>query len=156
MTGAIAVRAAAETDIDHVVEYNARLAWETEGKRLDRAVLTEGVRRALSDSALCRYFIAERARHVAGQCMVTYEWSDWRNGMLWWFQSVYVQHEHRQHGVFRALYQHVAALAQSTPEVCGLRLYVEQDNGVAQATYQRLGMRPSGHVVYAFDWSDSH
>lgn len=150
--GVIRVRSAREEDLDCVVDFNARLAWETEGKQLDRDVLTRGVRQALGDPSLCRYFIAERAGCVAGQCMVTYEWSDWRDGMLWWFQSVYVHPDHRRHRVFTALYDHVSQLARQSQGVCGLRLYVEQHNSVAQQTYQRLGMRPSGHVVYEDDW----
>jgi len=59
----------------------------------------------------------------------------------------------RRHGVFRRLYEHIAAIARQEPEVCGLRLYVERDNRRAIKAYERLGMRPSGHVVYEIDWS---
>jgi GNAT superfamily N-acetyltransferase len=85
--------------------------------------------------------------------MITIELTDWRDGLLWWLQSVYVAEPHRSQGVFRALFDHIAALARSEPDVRGLRLYVERDNERAQRVYQQLGLQPSGHLVYEWDWS---
>lgn len=85
--------------------------------------------------------------------MITYELTDWRAGVLWWIQSVYVVDEFRRRGVFRALFQHIHELARKTPDVQGLRLYVEEHNAQALATYQRLGMMPTGHLLYELDWS---
>lgn len=79
--------------------------------------------------------------------MVTYEWSDWRNGVLWWIQSVYVHPDFRRKGVFSALYRNVQSLALSTDDVRGLRLYVEHNNKNAQQTYQTLGMINPGYIV---------
>jgi ribosomal protein S18 acetylase RimI-like enzyme len=84
---------------------------------------------------------------VIGQIMVTYEWSDWRNGTMWWIQSVYVHPDHRRQGVFSALYHHVESLARARDNVCGLRLYVEEQNERAQATYLALGMNKPGYLV---------
>ena len=101
------VRAATPADAPLVIEFNRRLAEESEGKTLDPAVLGPGVRAALADPRKALYFLAEAEGSVAGQMMVTYEWSDWRNGWLWWIQSVYVRPEARRRGVFRALFEHV-------------------------------------------------
>ncbi len=79
--------------------------------------------------------------------MVTYEWSDWRNGMFWWIQSVYVRPESRRKGVFSGLYHHVESLAAAAPGVIGLRLYVESNNVRAQQTYKALGMVKPGYLV---------
>lgn len=149
----IHIRDATPADAAIIAEFNRRLAWESESKRLDAEVLARGVRLALEKLEMCRYFLAEVAGQVVGQTMLTYEWSDWRAGVFWWIQSVYVVAEQRGQGVFRALFEHVRALARSTPEVCGLRLYVEHQNAAAQATYRRLGMTPSGHFLYELDWS---
>lgn len=149
----IHVRDATPADAAIIAEFNRRLAWESEGKRLDAEVLARGVRLALEKPEMCRYILAEVDRQVVGQTMLTYEWSDWRAGVFWWIQSVFVVAEQRGQGVFRALFEHVQNLARSTPEVCGLRLYVEHQNAAAQATYQRLGMTPSGHFLYELDWS---
>jgi ribosomal protein S18 acetylase RimI-like enzyme len=111
------------------------------------------VAHALARPELCRYFLAEQDAHVIGQVMITYEWSDWRDATFWWLQSVYVRTEHRRCGVFRALYRHVEKLAERTPGVCGLRLYVDRDNDRAASTYRGLGMSDSRYVVYQADWS---
>lgn len=149
----IHVRDATPADAAAIAEFNRRLAWETEGKRLDAQVLARGVRLALDKPDMCRYFLAEIDHQIVGQTMLTYEWSDWRAGVFWWIQSVYVVAEQRGRGVFRALFEHVQTLARSTPDVCGLRLYVEHENTAAQATYRRLGMAPSGHFLFELDWS---
>ena len=147
------IRDATAADAATIAEFNRLLALESEQKTLDRPTLERGVRRALARPELCRYFLAESAGRIVGQTMLTYEWSDWRAGVFWWIQSVYVVAEHRGRGVFRALFEHIENLARSTPEVCGLRLYVEEHNAPAIATYRRMGLSPSGHLLYEWDWS---
>ena len=102
---------------------------------------------ALADPHKAVYFVAEEDQHIVGQLSITLEWSDWRNGWLWWFQSVYVLPEARRRGVFKALYQYVYQTAQADPEVIGLRLYVEKDNHAAQQTYLRLGMEWTPYLL---------
>lgn len=148
MTGEITIRQAGAGDLDTIVAFNRSLALETEGLELDAAVLRTGVRKLLVNTDLGPYFLAERGDGVVGQCMVTTEWSDWRNGWLWWFQSVYVHRDHRRSGVFRALFRHVETLAAGQGDVCGLRLYVENANQRAMETYADLGMSPAGYIVY--------
>ena len=146
------VRAAGPEDWPLIVEFNRRLATETEDTELDVDLLTAGVKAALADSAKARYFVASRGETVVGQLMHTWEWSDWRNGMIWWLQSVYVQPEHRGRGVFRTLYEHVQQLAESDPGVVGIRLYIETRNDAARAAYERLGMRAGGYNVMQQLW----
>lgn len=149
----VQVRDAVIDDVPLIVDFNCRLALESENKVLDPGVLTLGVEQALAQPAYCRYFIAEVDGNRVGQTMITYEWSDWRNGVLWWIQSVYVEPAYRGGGVFRALHEFIVARAHAQQNVCGLRLYVDDHNTAAQATYQRLGLAPSGHHVYECDWS---
>jgi ribosomal protein S18 acetylase RimI-like enzyme len=145
----VRIRPATVADVPVLCEFNRRLAQETEGKILDAIVLTAGVTAVLEDPAKGVYFVAEDGRDVVGQIMVTTEWSDWRNGWLWWIQSVYVRADARRRGVLRALYDHVFRAAQAQkPPVIGLRLYVEEHNHAAQETYRRLGMEPMGFLVY--------
>ncbi len=146
------VRAAGPEDWPLIVEFNRRLAAETEDTELHIDLLTAGVKAALADSAKARYFVASRGETVVGQLMHTWEWSDWRNGMIWWLQSVYVQPEHRGRGVFRTLYEHVQQLAESDPGVVGLRLYIETGNDAARAAYEKLGMRAGGYNVMQRLW----
>lgn len=134
-------------DLPIVVEFNRRLAHESEGKTLDPAILTPGVRAVLDDPTRGVYFLAEIDGAVVGQLMITLEWSDWRNGWFWWIQSVYVRADARRLGVFRALYAHVLAEAKRRGDVVGLRLYVEDHNDAARATYHKLGMINAGYGV---------
>ena len=136
----LSVRRATPGDLETVAEFNRLLAWESEGKRLDPAVLRRGVGKVLADPHKGFYTLAERAGEVVGQTLITYEWSDWRDGWYWWVQSVYVRADARRGGVFRTLFDHLKAEAAADPEVIGLRLYVEHDNVRGRQTYAALGM----------------
>jgi ribosomal protein S18 acetylase RimI-like enzyme len=142
------VRRATPADAAIVVEFNRLLALESEGKALDAALLRPGVDAALADQKKALYFVAEDGGPIVGQTMVTYEWSDWRNGWFWWIQSVYVVAEARRRGVFKALYAHIARAARQDPTVIGIRLYVERENTRAQQTYRDLGMEETGYLVF--------
>lgn len=144
---AMKVRDATRADAPFIAAANAALATETEGKALDRALLDPGVQAVLDDPALGRYYIAEIDGRAAGQLMTTFEWSDWRNGMFLWIQSVYVLPEHRGEGVFRALFDHLAGLASHDSRICGIRLYVDRANDRARQVYARLGMHLSNYGV---------
>ena len=147
MPESLTVRPAIRADIPHLVDWNAAMARETEGKALDRTVLARGVEGVFDDPRRGFYLVAERADEPVGSLMVTYEWSDWRCGDFWWIQSVYVRPQARRGGVFRALYASVRASAQAAGAV-GLRLYVETENGRAQRTYAGLGMSPCHYLMY--------
>ncbi len=146
------IRLATQDDLTTLVEYNRPLAQETEGITLSIELLTKGVRAALLDPGKGRYFVAEVNGQVIGQLMHTREWSDWRNGDIWWLQSVFVATEYRQQGVFRRLVEYLKAEAQSTAGVVGLRLYMEEHNHRAGATYDRLGIREAGYLVREQIW----
>lgn len=135
------------TDIPHIVEFNAALARETEHKELPIDILTKGVTRLLKKPEFGQYFVAEVDGQVAGCMMITYEWSDWRDGLIYWLQSVYVRPQFRRAGVFRALLSRVEEKASSSPDVCGIRLYVERENAPAQATYQKHGLGSTPYLV---------
>ena len=151
------IREAHAGDADLAARWNAALAWETEHKRLDPGTVRAGVAGGIADPARARYFIAmddvalagrETVGTPCGMLMLTREWSDWRNGEWWWIQSVYVDPEHRRRGVYAALHRHVEQLARATPDVVGLRLFVERGNEAAQRTYASLGMVDAGYAVF--------
>lgn len=124
------------------------MAKETEGKDLTVSVLSAGVQWLLQNPEHGFYFVAEIGGEPAGCLMVTSEWSDWRNGLFWWIQSVYVKPQHRRKGIYRSLYKHVKQLARERGDVCGFRLYVEKENLNAQKTYQSLGMRETPYRMF--------
>lgn len=142
------IRPAQHADSEFIARANERMALETEHKVLPPATIRAGVARVLADPRLGRYFVAELDGQPVGCLMITYEWSDWRNGMFWWVQSVFVEPTHRGRGVYRALYQHVKATAAAEGGCCGFRLYVEKDNHLAQQTYQRLGMSATDYLMF--------
>ena len=84
--------------------------------------------------------------------MVSYEWSDWRNGIFWWIQSVYVLPEFRVQKIYRTLYEYAVALAKEQQNVCGLRLYVEKENERAHHVYEKLGMTLTNYDMYEVDF----
>ena len=142
----ITIRDATIDDLEAVTRFNIDLAFETEDLRLNPDTVSRGVRALLEDAGKGRYFMAERNGVVIGQLATTFEWSDWRNGMFLWIQSVFVDARHRKGGVFRALYRHIEELSRA-PGMCGVRLYVHEHNDGAAATYKRLGMVSPGYSV---------
>jgi GNAT superfamily N-acetyltransferase len=141
------IRSAAPGDAAVLADYNRRMALETEGRTLDSDTVTRGVAACLADPHKGRYFVAEADGIVAGQLLITREWSDWRNAWIWWIQSVYVHPDHRRHGLFTALFEHVRHAALSEGDVIAVRLYVEKDNSAAQAVYDRLGFAATDYLL---------
>lgn len=146
------VRTARWSDLDTLVEFNALMALETEGKELDPVTVRAGVTAVLHNGSLGFYLIADVDGHVAGQLLITSEWSDWRDGFFWWIQSVYVARDYRRRGVYRALDSHVRDMALNRGDVCGVRLYVERNNHTAQMVYRNLGMSQSSYDMYEVEF----
>ena len=143
----ISIRDAVPADAEPIADYNNYLAEETEARSLDSDLIGSGVAAFLADSSKGRYWVAEADGVIVGQIAVTFEWSDWRNGMIWWIQSVYFHTDHRRNGVYSSLYRHAESIARTDPEVIGIRLYVEKDNARAKSTYAKLGMRETNYQI---------
>jgi GNAT superfamily N-acetyltransferase len=146
------IREADLEDIQRIVLFNQAMARETEGRELDRRTLTKGVEALLKDPARGRYFVAVKGDEVVGQVMITMEWSDWRNGQVWWLQSVYVSKRHRGEGIYGLLHEHVRETARSE-KVIGIRLYVDRDNIAGQETCRSLGMVASQYLMFEEMWA---
>lgn len=146
------IRLATLRDARVIVDFNIKLARETENIRLNPGVVGRGVRALLRDPSKGFYLLADAGTaarpDVIGQLMITREWSDWRNGDIWWFQSVYVKRASRGRGVFASLYRQVNKLARERKNVRGLRLYVEKENVRAIRTYTRLGMKEAYYRIF--------
>jgi len=142
------IRQATPIDAPVIVDFNLRLALETEKLRLDPEVVRAGVEALFRDPAKGVYYVAESSEGILGQVMITYEWSDWRNGNIWWLQSVYVRPEFRRQGVFAALFAHLRQLSAGNGGVSALRLYMHADNMRARTCYARLGMRETKYEVF--------
>lgn len=141
------IREATPADLETIVKFNCQLAKETEDKTLVESLIVPGVRTILANPAHGSYFVACQGERIVGQLMHTREWSDWRNGEIWWLQSVYVDQEYRRQGVFRALFGHLEQIAATNPQVIGLRLYAENGNTKALDVYRELGLETTGYIV---------
>jgi len=145
--GPFSIRKARAEDADAIARFNSAMALETEHRELLPEVIGAGVRRMLADPQAGFYLVAQAQGEPIGCLMVTYEWSDWRNGRFWYIQSLYVVAEWRRRGVFRGMYAHLKQMAAGDPDVCGWRLYVEKDNANAQRTYLGLGMQLTDYLM---------
>ena len=143
----ILIRKAIPSDATSIIDFQLRMAWETEGVKLVPEIVTKGVDAVFHDHSLGQYFVAESDGKVVASLLITYEWSDWRNCSVWWFQSVYVVPEFRRQGVFRKMYSHIRRLVEEQ-DIAGLRLYVETGNSGAQKTYEALGMSSEHYAFY--------
>lgn len=148
----VSIRPATKGDARALVDFNRAIARETEGKELALEVISAGVEALLENPRHGFYLVAESAGDVVGALMVTFEWSDWRNGIFWWIQSVYVKRQFRGQGIYRKLYQEVKRRARREANVCGFRLYVEKENRVAQKAYRALGMTETHYKVFEEIW----
>ena len=148
MSDPIEFRRSRPEDTEAIAQFNAAMAWETEHKELHLPTVLRGVTGVFSDPSNGFYAVATNNSEVVGSLLVTYEWSDWRCGRFWWIQSVYVKPELRRRGVFRKLCRFVKTEAAGQPDVCGLRLYVEQANHHAQRCYSQLGWEESPYKMY--------
>ena len=154
------VRLAKLEDAATIVSFSAAMALETEGRCLDLTRLLDGTIALLHSADRGFFMVAELEqggdRRLLGQLMITYEWSDWRNGAFWWIQSVYVDPAWRRKGVYRRLHDSVVEIGKADNKMCGIRLYVAQDNRVAQTVYRRVGLTPSRYDVYEDDFVLKH
>lgn len=144
------VRPAHAQDAATIIDFQLRMARETEGMELHRAIVARGVQAVIDDPAKGQYWVAESAGSVAGSLLTTYEWSDWRNGTVIWIQSVYVLPELRRSGIYRRLYEHLRERVLASPGLVGIRLYTDRRNTAAQRAYERLGMSREHYEM--FEW----
>lgn len=142
------IRKAEVKDAVALVEFNRMMALETEGKQLETAKLSPGVEAVFGDDQKGFYVVAENDDRIIGGLMVTFEWSDWRNAWFWWIQSVYVLPDSRGSGVYASMYEYIKQIAKEKGNVCGFRLYVENDNLIAQKVYEKLGMTQSHYLMF--------
>ena len=142
------IRRALSQDTAELAEFNIKMAHETEGIELIPEVITAGVKTMIDNPQMGFYLVVELDNGIQASLMITTEWSDWRNGIFWWIQSVYVRPQYRRQGLYRELYLRVKELAEQEAAVCGFRLYVERDNTAAQTTYESLGMIETEYKMF--------
>ncbi len=148
----ILARRAERGDASHIVRFQQSMALETEGKILDESLIRAGVEAVFADGDKGFYLVAEIDGVVVGSLLITYEWSDWRSATFWWIQSVFVEADYRRRGVYTVMHDYVLRQARQRDDICGIRLYVERSNHIAQQTYKRLGVDHSHYDLYEIDF----
>ena len=148
MESNLRIRKALINDAETIASFNIAMAKETEGKALDPVIIQTGVDSLFDNPQYGFYVVAEVQNRIAGCLMITTEWSDWRNGLFWWIQSVYIHPDYRRRGIYRAMYSFVKELARKKSNICGFRLYVEMVNHIAQQTYEALGMEECHYKMF--------
>ncbi|HEY9486974.1 MAG TPA: GNAT family N-acetyltransferase [Chryseosolibacter sp.] len=146
----INIRLATREDAGRILDFQLRMARETEDISLDKLVVAQGINALFDDPAKGVYYVAEVAGTVAGCFLITFEWSDWRNGMIWWLQSLYVDINYRQQGIFKRMYDYIIQTIEGDSSISGLRLYVDKSNERAQHVYRSTGMNGDHYTV--FEW----
>ncbi len=147
------IRKATPADIDVLASFNASMAMETEGRSLDPDTIREGTKAVFDSPQRGCYLVAEAGGELVGGLLYMEEWSDWRNAAFWWVQSVYVRPDWRRRGIYRLLHSWLLEAAEANRGVCGVRLYVDKDNHIAQATYTSLGMSNTNYDLYEIDFA---
>ncbi len=144
------IRRAVRDDVSTIVGFNQSMAMETEGKSLDSGTLTSGVEAVFDNPEHGFYIVCDIDGKASACLMITYEWSDWRNGLFWWIQSVYVKKEFRGSGLFKSMYNYIKTLVDKDKSIAGIRLYVDDDNILAQNVYRRVGMQKSHYKMFEY------
>jgi len=144
----ITIHKAKPEHIEFLIDFQLRLAMESENVQLSTETLRAGMSAMFNDPTKGEYYVAIDGDQVIGCHMITYEWSDWRNGMVWWLQSVYVLDSHRKSGVFKKMYDNIISIISNDPGLIGLRLYVDKSNAKAMKVYEAMGMDGSHYTVY--------
>ena len=141
------IRLGPPEDAPILARLNCAMAVETEGKELAEDRVLRGVQRGLQQGDEVTYWVAATSERIVGMLMLTREWSDWRDGWMVWIQSVYVEPDFRERGVFRSLLEHSVTAARLRPDIVGVRLYVEAQNERAQAVYRKTGFDDPNYMV---------
>jgi predicted GNAT family acetyltransferase len=144
------VRGATLNDVESIVDFQLKMAAETEGIELNEPTVLKGVTAVIADNTKGQYYVTEINGKIIASLLTTYEWSDWRNGTILWIQSVYVLNEYRRKGVYRNMYSHIKQMVLENVKLNGIRLYADKSNHAAHKTYQKLGMSPDHYVT--FEW----
>ena len=96
-------------DAQTIVNFQLTMAMETENLKLDLATATAGVQAIFDNPERGKYFVAELDGKVVASLLIIPEWSDWRNGFVWWIHSVYVEPKLRGQKIFSQMYEFIKA-----------------------------------------------
>lgn len=144
------IRNAEIKDCLYIVDFQIQMALETENRKLNRTIVEKGVKAVFEDPKKGTYYVTLLEDKIIASLLITFEWSDWRNGNVWWIQSLYVVEDYRKKGIFKKMYQFLVESIQNDPKIMGIRLYVDRTNKIAQGVYTKIGMNGEHYQVYEY------
>ena len=144
----IEIRKGKLSDVKNIVELQLQMADETEGLKLDKTIVKKGVQGVFQQPDRGAYWVAEEKGKVLAVFLAIPEWSDWRNATVLWIHSLYVIPQARKKGVFTKMFRNLKQQVEQSPELAGLRLYVDKQNKPAQKVYEKLGMNKHHYELY--------
>ena len=142
------IRRAKPEEYKVIAGFQQKMAMETENLELNTETILQGVKAVFDEPAKGQYFIVENDGKVIASLLTTYEWSDWRNSTILWIQSVYVLPMYRETGIFKNMYNYIKKIVKENSRYCGLRLYVDKSNTLAQKVYKNLGMTNEHYELF--------
>ena len=142
------IRKAEQKDLETLVDFNNRLALETENRPLDLQRLRASMQAILDDERKGVYLLACDGEEVLGQIMYVFEWNTWRNANFMWLTDLYVPPRHRKRGVFKALFRAVMDFYHSREDIIGLRFYVDKTNTAVVPLYKKVGWKESNYNLW--------
>ena len=146
------LRMATLQDLDIIIENNIKLAMEFENiedcpLKIEKQIVKKGVKRVLENENLGFYFICKEKEALIGQVLITYEWSDWRNQMIWWLHRIYVTPKWRKKGALKKIIKKLDELAEKK-NVYAMRLYLHSNNKNAIYAYEKTGWEKLPFKIY--------
>ncbi|MFM2225091.1 MAG: hypothetical protein RJA07_1293 [Bacteroidota bacterium] len=134
-------------DAHIIASFNKAMAFETEQKKIDNELALLGVENLMNQPQYGFYVVAEINSEIVASLMITYEWSDWRNSLIWWIQSVYVKPENRRQSAFKCMLVFVEQLAKQQNINC-IRLYMEKENRTAHQVYLQNNFIETDYLMF--------
>ena len=145
----VKIREANRSDATCIIDFQLKMALETENLVLTKSVVEYGVKTVFNENSKGAYYVAEVDGTIVGALLTTYEWSDWRNGNILWIQSVYVSNDFRRRGIYQKMYAYIKNKVRDHKlDFKGIRLYVDKTNVIAQKVYKKLGMENQHYEMY--------
>ena len=142
------VRIATRDDAKEIAKFNVLFAKETVNKNVSLAMTTEGVHQVFAKFHNGFYLIATINNEIVGMTMITREWSDWNNGAFYCIQSIFVTDHAHEKEIHDAILDKAKTLAKDHYDVCGIRLYVHQDDTTTQKAYEVLGLEKTKYRIF--------
>ena len=145
------IRNAKIEEAELIAKYNREAAVEAGNNPLNYDKSIKWVKYIIKNPNSWFFLVFEKEEKVVSILLVTFEWSDWRNGNWYLIQSVFTLPEYRKQWCFKALLKKVKNISSEDINSCWLKLEVRNDNLRAQTVYKNIWFNDSEHQVFTLE-----